>query len=148
MQNENVKLEKRLSPVNVWSLALGCIIGWGAFVMPGNTFLGKAGPLGTAIAMAIAAIIMIVIAFNYHYMINKYPVAGGEFTYAQQAFGMNNAFVCSWFLGLSYLAIVPLNATALALIGRNLMNNIFQIGFHYTVAGYDVYFGETQGLYR
>ena len=142
MQNENVNLEKRLSPVNVWSLALGCIIGWGAFVMPGNTFLGKAGPLGTAIAMAIAAIIMIVIAFNYHYMINKYPVAGGEFTYAHQAFGMNNAFVCSWFLGLSYLAIVPLNATALALIGRNLMNNIFQIGFHYTVAGYDVYFGE------
>ena len=43
---QNVQLEKKLSPVNVWSLALGCIIGWGAFVMPGNTFLGKAGPLG------------------------------------------------------------------------------------------------------
>ncbi len=50
--------------------------------------------------------------------------------------------MCSWFLGLSYLAIVPLNATALALIGRNLMNNIFQVGFHYTVAGYDIYLGE------
>lgn len=22
------------------------------------------------------------------------------------------------------------------------MNNVFQIGFHYTVAGYDIYFGE------
>ena len=73
------KLEKKLSPLNVWSLALGCIIGWGAFVMPGNTFLGKAGPLGTAIAMGIAALIMIIIAFNYNFMINKYPVAGGEF---------------------------------------------------------------------
>ncbi len=141
MDNQ-VKLEKKLSPVNVWSLALGCIIGWGAFVMPGNTFLGKAGPLGTAIAMGIAAIIMIVIAFNYYYMINKYPVAGGEFTYTRQAFGERHAFVCSWFLGLSYLAIVPLNATALALIGRNLMNNIFQVGFHYNVAGYDIYLGE------
>lgn len=110
--------------------------------MPGNTFLGKAGPLGTAIAMGIAALIMIIIAFNYNFMINKYPVAGGEFTYTQQAFGEKHAFVCSWFLGLSYLAIVPLNATALALIGRNLMNNVFQIGFHYTVAGYDIYFGE------
>lgn len=139
---KQVKLEKKLSPINVWSLALGCIIGWGAFVMPGNTFLGKAGPLGTAIAMTIAALIMIVIAFNYNYMINKYPVAGGEFTYTQQAFGEKHAFVCSWFLGLSYLAIVPLNATALALIGRNLMNNIFQVGFHYSVAGYDIYFGE------
>ena len=37
---QNVQLEKKLSPVNVWSLALGCIIGWGAFVMPGNTFPG------------------------------------------------------------------------------------------------------------
>lgn len=141
-QKKELKLEKKLSPVNVWALALGCIIGWGAFVMPGNTFLGKAGPLGTAIAMGIATIIMIVIAFNYNYMINKYPVAGGEFTYTQKAFGSNHAFICSWFLGLSYLCIVPLNGTALALIGRNLMNNIFQIGFHYTVAGYDIYFGE------
>lgn len=141
MQSEN-KLEKKLSPLNVWSLALGCIIGWGAFVMPGNTFLGKAGPLGTAIAMAIAALIMIIVSFNYDYMINKYPVAGGEFTYTQRAFGEKHAFVCSWFLGLSYLAIVPLNATALALIGRNLMNNVFQIGFHYSVAGYDIYLGE------
>ena len=52
-----LKLEKKLSPLNVWALALGCIIGWGAFVMPGNTFLGKAGPLGTAIAMGAAALI-------------------------------------------------------------------------------------------
>lgn len=98
--------------------------------------------MGTAIAMTVAALIMIIIAFNYNFMINKYPVAGGEFTYTYQAFGQKHAFICSWFLGLSYLAIVPLNATALALIGRNLMNNIFQIGFHYNVAGYDIYLGE------
>ena len=139
---KNIELQKKLSPLNIGSLALGCIIGWGAFVMPGNTFLPKAGPLGTTIAMGIAAVIMIIIAFNYNYMINKYPVAGGEFTYTQKLFGEKNAFVCSWMLGLSYLAIVPLNATALALIGRNLMNNIFQFGFHYNVAGYDVYMGE------
>ena len=144
MENQinEVKLEKKLSPINVWALALGCIIGWGAFVMPGNTFLGQAGPLGTAIAMGIAAIIMIIIAFNYNYMIKKYPVAGGEFTYTQKSFGQTNGFICAWFLGLSYLCIVPLNGTALALIGRNLMDNIFQVGFHYTVAGYDIYFGE------
>lgn len=136
------KLEKKLSPINVWSLALGCIIGWGAFVMPGNTFLPNAGPLGTAIAIGIAAIIMIIIAFNYNYMIQKYPIAGGEFTYTQKAFGKTNGFICAWFLGLSYLAIVPLNGTALALIGRNLMSNIFQFGFHYSVAGYDIYLGE------
>ncbi|MBR1919756.1 MAG: APC family permease [Spirochaetales bacterium] len=139
---KDVRLERKLSPLNVWALALGCIIGWGAFVMPGNTFLVKAGPLGTAIAMAISALIMIIIAFNYNYMVNRFPIAGGEFIYTRNAFGEKHAFICSWFLGLSFLAIVPLNATALALIGRNLMNNIFQVGFHYSIAGYDIYLGE------
>ena len=142
MPEKEVKLEKKLSPMNVWALAFGCIIGWGAFVMPGNTFLGKAGPLGTLIAMSVASLVMIVIAFNYSFMINHHPVAGGEFTYATEAFGKTHAFICSWFLGLSYLAIVPLNGTALALIGRNLMGGLFQVGFHYSVAGYDIYFGE------
>ena len=115
--NTGVSLERNLSPVNVWALALGSIIGWGAFVMPGNTFLPKAGPAGTLIAMAIATLIMISIAFNYHYMINRFPVAGGEFTYTQKSFGTIAGYICAWFLGLSYLCIVPLNATALALIG-------------------------------
>lgn len=141
MENE-AKLQRRLSPINVWALALGCIIGWGAFVMPGNTFLPQAGPLGTVIAMGIAAVILIIVAFNYSYMIRRFPVAGGEFVYSQKAFGNTHGFICSWFLSLSYLAIVPLNATALALIGRNLLGGIFQVGFHYSVAGYDVYLGE------
>ena len=140
--SQNTELDRKLSPINIWALALGSIIGWGAFVMPGNTFLSSAGPLGSTIALIIAAAIMCIIAFNYQYMINKYPIAGGEFTYAKNEFGSNHAFICSWFLGLSYLAIVPLNATALALIGRNLLGDIFQFGFHYQIAGYDVYFGE------
>ena len=44
-------LKKNLSPVNVWALALGSIIGWGAFVIPGNTILVNAGPLGTLFAI-------------------------------------------------------------------------------------------------
>ncbi len=142
MANNENTLQRKLSPVNVWSLALGSIIGWGAFVMPGNTFLPKAGPAGTAIAMAIAALIMISIAFNYNYMINKYPVAGGEFTYTKNSFGTVAGYICAWFLGLSYLAIVPLNATALALIGRNLFPKVFQWGYLYTVEGYSIYLGE------
>ena len=81
--NTELKLERKLNPLNVWSLALGSIIGWGAFVMPGTTFLPKAGTLGTAIGMAIAAAVMITIALNYGYMVQKYPVAGGEYTFAK-----------------------------------------------------------------
>jgi hypothetical protein len=65
--SQDPKFERKLNPLNVWSLALGSIIGWGAFVMPGTTFLPKAGPLGTLIGMSLAACIMIIIAFNYGY---------------------------------------------------------------------------------
>lgn len=136
------KLQRKLSPLNVWALALGSIIGWGAFVMPGNTFLPNAGPVGTAIALGIAALIMICIAFNYDYMINHFPVAGGEFTFTNASFGPTVGFICAWFLGLSYLAIVPLNATALALIGRNLFPDLTQWGYLYSVEGYSIYTGE------
>lgn len=136
------KLEKKLSPLNVWALAFGSIIGWGAFVMPGETFLGKAGPMGTLIGMIISVVIMIVIALNYNYMINRCPLAGGEFKYTQMTFGRTHAYICAWFLSLAYMTPISMNATALALIGRNLLNNIFQVGFHYSTAGYDVYLGE------
>ena len=135
-------LQRKLSPLHVWALALGSIIGWGAFVMPANTFLPNAGPLGTLIAMAAGAIIMVVIALNYSYMINHFPVAGGEFTFTNASFGPTCGFLCAWFLGLSYLAIVPLNATALALIGRNLFPNLTQWGYLYSVEGYSIYAGE------
>jgi len=136
------KLSKSLSPLNVWSLALGSIIGWGAFVMPGNLFLPSAGPLGTAIGLGIGAIIMIIISLSYGYMIQRFPVAGGEFAYTYKSYGKHHAFICAWFLGLSYLSIVPLNATALALISRYMFPGILQHGYLYTIASWDVYLGE------
>lgn len=142
MTKNDTQLEKRLSPLNVWALAFGCIIGFGAFILPGTSFLPNCGPLGTAIAMGVGAIIMVIISFNYGYMIRRYAVAGGEYIYAFQAFGKHHAFICAWFLGLSYLTIVPANATALALIGRHLLGGVFQFGYLYTVAGYDIYCGE------
>lgn len=141
MENKS-KLKKNLSPVNVWALALGSIIGWGAFVMPGNLFLNSAGPLGTAIGMIIGALIMSIIVISYGYMVEKFPVAGGEFSFSFEGFNRHHAFICSWFLGLSYLSIVPLNATALGLIGRYMFPGILQKGLLYSVAGWEVYFGE------
>ncbi len=143
MQNNNDKhLVRSLTPLNVWSLAFGCVIGWGAYVMPGTVFLRNAGPLGTLIAMEIATLVMLIISYNYSYMIKKFPLTGGEFIYAKQAFGGLHGFACAWFLSLSYLSVIPLNATALNLIMRAVFDDAFQIGFHYTVKGYDVYFGE------
>ena len=138
------ELKKELSPVNVWALAMGCIIGWGSFVNPGKKFLPNSGVAGTAIAMALGAVTMIIIAFSYAYMIPKYPKAGGEFTFTKECFGKNMAFVCGWFLIAAYLTNVPMNSTAIGLIVDGLDGdaNILKFGFHYTVAGFDIYFGE------
>ena len=131
-----------LSPLNAWALAFGCIIGWGAFVMPGTTFLPAAGPVGTAISMAIGTIVMLVIGYNFHHMMCRPTGAGGPYAYAREAFGRDQAFLCAWFLGLSYIALIPQNASALALISRYFFRHTLQFGFHYQVAGYDVYCGE------
>ena len=133
----NAKLTPKLSAFELWSLAFGGIVGWGAFVMPGNLFLPTAGPVGSAIAFVFAAGIMTVIALNFHFMMNRRPVAGGAFIYAQDAFGRTHGYICGWFLALAYLAIIPQNATALALISRNLLGSFLEVGPSYSLAGYD-----------
>ncbi len=135
-------LENYLNPINVWALSFGCAVGWGAFVMPGTTFLPAAGPLGTFLGILIGAVIMLIIGINYHYLMNKCPDAGGTLTYTVKTFGYDHGFLSSWFLMLVYIAIIWANASAMGLISKNLFGKTFQFGFHYVVIGYDVYFGE------
>ena len=142
MANTNGKFKRTMRPLDVWALALGAIIGWGCFVLPGNAFLPKAGPLGTALGMLIGASLILVIALSYGYLIRKFPVSGGEFIYTKEAIGKRNAFVCGWGMILAYWSLIPLNATALALISRYLFPGIIQVGKLYEVAGWDVYAGE------
>lgn len=143
-ENNNKTLQRQLSPTHVWALAFGCIIGWGSFVNPGKKFLPNSGVAGTAIAMALGAVVMIIIACSYAYMIPKYPKAGGEFTFTKECFGKRMAFVCGWFLIAAYLTNVPMNSTAIGLIvdGLDGSADILKFGFHYTVAGFEIYFGE------
>ena len=135
-------LTKHLSPVTVWALAFGCAVGWGAFVMPGTTFLPTAGPIGSLLGMAIGAVIMFIIGANYHYLMNKFGGFGGAYTFAGKVLGSDNGFLCAWFLILTYIAVLWANATALSLIMRYLFGDLFCFGFSYTIAGYTVYFGE------
>ena len=131
-----------LTPLSVWALSFGCAVGWGAFVMPGTTFLPKAGPWGTVIGIVVGAVIMFVIGVNYNYLMNKYPDSGGTLTYSIKTFGYDHGFLSSWFLILVYVAIIWANATALGLFSKKLLGSTFRFGFHYTILGYEVYFGE------
>ena len=141
--NEN-SLKRQLSPMHVWAIAFGCVIGWGSFINPGKKFLPTSGVAGTAIAMILGALVMVIIAFSYAYMVPKYPKAGGEFTFTKMCFGKNMAFLCGWFLVVAYLTNVPMNSTAIGLIvdGLDGSADILKFGFHYSVAGFDIYMGE------
>ncbi len=152
MSNNSVKaagggkteLQRNLSPWHVWAIAFGCIIGWGSFINPGKKFLPNSGVAGTAIAMVLGALVMMVIAESYAYMVPKYPKAGGEFTFTKACFGNRMAYICGWFLVAAYLTNVPMNSTAIGLIvdGLDGEADILKFGFHYVVAGFDIYMGE------
>ena len=141
MSGERVELERTLSPMNIWAIALGTIIGFGCFILPSD-LMDKSGPIGAAIGIVIGGLIMVVIAVSYGFMVKELPVAGGEFAYAYTAFGRNHAFLCGWFLTLGYLSIVPLNATALAVLAKFVLPGVFEQGYLYTIAGYEVFIGE------
>ena len=144
MENKQPTLQKQLNPLNVWAIAFGCIIGWGSFINPGKKFLPNSGVAGTAIAMVLGALVMIIIAFSYAYMVPKYPKAGGEFTFTKACFGKIPAYLCGWFLVAAYLTNVPMNSTAIGLIvdGIDGSANILKFGFSYSIAGFEVYLGE------
>ena len=136
-------MTRYLSPLGVWAFSFGCTVGWGAFVMPGTTFLPVAGPLGAALGLGIGAGIMLIIGVNYSFMMSRCPDAGGAFSYAKKAFGYDHGFLSGWFMLLAYLVMAWGAAAALPPLVRELFGPLFQFGFLYQAAGYDVYLGET-----
>ncbi len=135
-------MKKYLGFFTVFSIALGAMIGWGCFILPGTDFLPNAGPAGTAIALILGAVCMVVISSSYGYLVMHYPGAGGEFTYIQKVFGKGHAFAGAWVLTLSYGLLVPINGTAIGMLFRFFFPGLIQVGYLYNIAGFDVYLGE------
>ena len=79
-QNRPKALDRYLSPLDVWAMSFGVMVGWGAFVMPGTSFLPIAGPLGTLIAMAIGTLVVLIIARNMAYLMQRSPRTGGVYS--------------------------------------------------------------------
>ena len=141
-KEQRITLEKSLRPANIWAIALGSIIGWGAFIQSPNWMVKAGGPLPLIIGFLIGGLLMVVVGRSYAYMIAKYPVAGGEFAYAYTAFGEKAAFICGWMLSIGYFGIVALNATAVPVLFSIIAPGLLQICYLWTVAGYPVYAGE------
>ena len=94
-QNAPTGLARYLSPADAWAMAFGCMVGWGAFVMPGTTVLPVAGPAGSTLALAIGIAIMLLIGTNFSYQISRSTRTGGVYSYTKEAFGRDHAFLSS-----------------------------------------------------
>ena len=141
-QHSSSQLSGYIPSAGAWAFAIGTSIGWGSMVVTNNTYLGQAGPAGSALGMVVGAIIMLLISKNYSYLINAYPEAGGAYTYSNEVFGYDHGFLTAWFLALTYLAMLWANATSLPLFARYFLGEIFEFGKLYTIFGYEVYLGE------
>lgn len=128
--------------MGAWALSIGASIGWGSLVVTSTSFLGQGGLAGSLIGLGIGVIAMLVIARNYSYMMQLHPDSGGIYTYVKTTFGYDRAFLSSWFLVITYLAMLWANATSLPLFADRFFGDVFRFGYLYTIFGYDVYIGE------
>ena len=135
-------MKRSLGKFDIFAIVLGAIIGWGSFMLPGTKFLKEAGVINTALGLILGAICIILIEKNYAVMINSQDEEGGEFSYTYNNMGKKHGFIVGWFLILAYLSLIPLNATAFPLVVKKLIGPVFEVGYLYTIAGYDVYLGE------
>ncbi|MCP3032360.1 APC family permease [Halobacillus sp. A1] len=138
---KRTELSKTLKPHWVVAIAFGSAIGWGAFVLP-TDWMREAGPMGVILGVLIGAILVMVIAVSYGYLVEKFPVSGGEFVFTYLGFGRTNAYICGWFVTLSYVTSVALNASAIVVLFKFLYPNVVEIGYMYTIAGWEIYFSQ------
>lgn len=135
---ENAKLDRAMSPATIWALAVGSIIGFGCFILPPD-FLERAGTLGFVLGILVGAAAMLIIGKNISFMVERLPLAGGQFTYAKKLFGPTHGFICGWMLILGYISLIAMNSTALGVLAEYIAPSLFQAGRLYSVAGWNVY---------
>lgn len=135
-------MEKKLSRLDILSLVLGSIIGWGSFTLPGVKFLHESGVINTSIGLFLGGVAVIFIQKGYHIMMQNHVEDGGEFSYTYKKMGRKHGFIVGWSLILCYLSIVPLNATAFVLVLKRLFGSKVEFFYLYEVAGYPVYLSE------
>lgn len=130
---------KKISSLNILSLVVGGIIGFGAFVLPKN-FLSTSGIINTFIGLFLGAILLSFVQSAYHIMLENNEDDGGEFTYTLNNLGRGHGFFVGTFLTVSYMSMIPLNVTAVLIVVRKFFNVSF--GHLYEIFGNSVYISD------
>ena len=143
MDNPFIENKKKyIGVLGAFGLSVGTSIGWGSFLVTGNDYLSKSGMLGSIIGILLGTLLMVVIAYCYHYMVNKVPDSGGIYSFVKHTFDGDHAFFGVMVLAIVYTNILWANVTSAALFSRFLLGGVFQFGRLFTIAGFDIYIGE------
>lgn len=135
MKKKMQAAQRKLTPLNAWAFSFACMIGWGAFVMPGTVFLPKGGIRGSLLAFLVAAVLMSVISLNYHFLGNLYQSKGGIYNLVKMSTTRSHAFAAAWAMGLAHLCCLALNARALGMLVRTVMEVYLHIKFRVHLLG-------------
>ena len=132
-----------ISYLQAIAISVGAIIGWGAYVMPGDLFLPQSQLLGSSVAIIIGTLAIYMVAQAYINLLTQTPEnESGGIYWIEKYINRKHAYVYGWGVAIGYISIVALNISAVALLLRYLLPSSLQIGYLYTIAGWEVYASE------
>ena len=94
-------LKRTLGPVQLILLGIGCILGAGIYVMPGNAAANFAGP-AVVLSFVISGIACGLTCLCYAELASAIPVSGSAYNYCYAAIGEIFAWSLGWILLLDY----------------------------------------------
>ncbi len=106
-----VELKRALGPWHLWGIAVGLVISGDYFGW--NYGVKAAGPVGMAIATALATVLFIPFIFSYTELATAIPSSGGPFAYAERALGRWGALVAGFATLVEFVIAPPAIARAI-----------------------------------
>ena len=132
-----------ISYLQAIAISVGAIIGWGAYVMPGDLFLPQSQLLGSSIAIIIGTLAIYMVARAYINLLTQTPeTESGGIYWIEKYINRKHAYIYGWGVTIGYISIIALNISAVALLLRYLLPSGLQLGYLYTIAGWEVYASE------
>lgn len=132
------KLVKTFGTKDVLALAFGTMIGWGWIMLSGK-WAADAGMIGAILAYVIGALLCVFVGMAYAELTPAIPCTGGSVVFSYQAMGYWPAVIAGLATSFAYLGVAAWEGPAFA-TAVNYVFPIPNIGFLWTIQGYDVYF--------
>ena len=131
------QLTKVLSKPDVLALTFGTMVGWGWIILSAS-WITKAGVLGAISAFLICACLCIFVGLAFAELTAALPLAGGVMVFTYRGLGYPFAWVSAWTIIFAYVGVAAWEGIAISTAISYILP-IPQLGYLWTIAGYDVY---------